>query len=93
VEAVSALQMPRHNHPGYGWLAVGVLVAVADVTGERTMSDTFRMAARHPVIGPAVIAGWGVLTAHLFGLVPPQYDPIHRGFSLLMKRDPYAGIR
>ena len=87
------MTMPKHDHPEYGWVALGVLVVVADLTGERTMSDTFRMAARHRVAGPAIIGGWALLTAHLFGLIPPEYDPIHRVFAFAVKRDPYAGIR
>jgi hypothetical protein len=67
----------RHNHPEYGWLALGLLVAAADYTGSRTMSDVFRTASRHPVSGPCVAIGWGVLTAHLFGFIPPAYDPIN----------------
>ena len=82
--------IPRHDHPEYGWIALGVLVAVADVTGKHTMSDTFRAASRRPVVGPVVIVSWALLTAHLFGLVPARYDPIYRGFSFVMKRDPYA---
>lgn len=67
----------RHDHPELGWLALGILVAAADVTGSRTMSDAFRTASRHPVGRPAMIIGWGVLTAHLFGIIPPGLDPIN----------------
>lgn len=67
----------RHDHPEYGWLALALLVAAADATGDRTMSDCFRRASRHRVSGPCVAIGWGVLTAHLFGLIPPAYDPFH----------------
>lgn len=67
----------RHDHPELGWLAVAALVAAADVTGSRTMSDAFRTASRSPVGRPLMIAGWGILTAHLFGLIPPERDPIN----------------
>ena len=68
----------RHDHPEYGWLALGLLVVAADVTGSRTMSDAFRTASRSSVGRPVMIAGWGILTAHLFGLIPPGIDPINQ---------------
>ena len=68
----------RHDHPELGWLAVALLVTAADVTGSRTMSDVFRTASRSPVGRPLMIAGWGVLSCHLFGLIPPEYDPINQ---------------
>jgi hypothetical protein len=67
----------RHDHPEAGWIALGILVAAADVTGSTTMSDAFRTASRHPVGRPLMIAGWAILTAHLFGLIPPERDPIN----------------
>lgn len=67
----------RHDHPEYCWLAITTLVVAADLTGSRTMSDAFRTASRHPVGRPVMIIGWGVLTAHLFGVIPPGLDPIN----------------
>lgn len=72
------MEIPRHDEPEFGWLLVGAVVIVADVTGRRTMSDAFRTASRHPVAGPALALGWGTLTAHLFGLIRPRFDPFHR---------------
>lgn len=40
------------------------------------MSEAFRAASRHPVYGPVVLTAWGILTAHLVGAIPPDYDPI-----------------
>jgi hypothetical protein len=57
-------------------------VAAADLTGSKTMSDAFRTASRHRVTGPVVMVAWVYLTAHLFGLIPPELDPLH----LLWKR-------
>jgi hypothetical protein len=67
-----------HDKPAYGWLGIVVLVAVADVTGKRTLSEAFRDASRHRVLGPVVLITWTTLTAHLFGLIPSRYDPFHR---------------
>jgi hypothetical protein len=58
-----------------GWLAVGAVVVAAELLDSRTMSEAFREASKHPVAGPAVIATWAVLTAHLLGYIPAKYDP------------------
>lgn len=58
-----------------GWCGIIAIAAVVDVLAERTMSQAFREASRHPVAGPALILVWGTLNAHLFGLLPDRYDP------------------
>jgi hypothetical protein len=87
VLAGSAAQWWRHDHPEYGWVALALLVAAVDATGSKTMSDCFRTASRHPIARPVVAVGWGVLTAHLFGLIPPQYDPFHQLTALRPAHD------
>lgn len=67
----------RRLSPGSkGWIAVSAVVVAAEVLDERTMSEAFREASRHPVYGPLVLTAWAILTAHLTGLIPPRYDPI-----------------
>jgi hypothetical protein len=72
----------QHDHPELGWVAIALLVTAADVTGTRTMSEAFRTASQSAVGRPLMIVGWTVLTAHLFGLIPPGRDPI----NMLWKR-------
>lgn len=60
-----------------GWIAVGIAVAVAEIADTKTMSTAFREAMEDPVLGPAICIGYGVLTAHLFGMIPQRYDPLH----------------
>lgn len=50
---------------------------MAELTDSKTMSEAFCTASKHPVGGPVMIGAWAVLTAHLFGTIPPRYDPIH----------------
>lgn len=70
------LRVPK---PGVrGWIGVGALVVAADLLDGRTMSDVSREVCRHPVAGPPVMAAWLYLTAHLFGLLPPEYDLLHQ---------------
>jgi hypothetical protein len=78
VLAGAAVRKWRHDHPEYGWVALALLVAAADYTGSRTMSDVFRNASRSRIGRPLMILGWGTLTAHLFGIIPSQYDPFHK---------------
>ena len=68
--------MKRMSPGAAGWVAVGVAVILAELLDEKTMSEAFRDAARHPVYGPVIFGAWGVLTAHLFGAIPARYDPI-----------------
>jgi hypothetical protein len=67
----------KHDHPNWGWVGVAVVVVVVDATGNRTMSDVFQEAVRHPVAGPIVIGSWCYLTAHLIGAIPPRWDALH----------------
>ena len=63
----------RKLSPGMvGWVAVAVAVVTADLLDEKTMSQAFRSASRHPVAGPVVLVAWGVLTVHLFGIKLPR---------------------
>jgi hypothetical protein len=60
-----------------GWVSVGAVVIAAELLDERTMSEAFRAASRHPVGGPVMVTAWVILTGHLFGAIPQKYDPIH----------------
>ena len=71
------MRVKRLSPGAAGWVSVGAVVIAAEVIDARTMSEAFHVASRHPVAGPVMAFGWGVLTAHLFGVLPRQYDPIH----------------
>ncbi len=81
--------MRKHDHPGWGWIALAVVVLAADATGSETMSDAFKLASRHKVAGPVVTLTWATLTAHLFGLIPPPCDPFHL-INCRRRRCPHA---
>jgi hypothetical protein len=79
--------MKRLSPGAAGWVSVGAVVIAAEIIDARTMSEAFLAGSRHPVAGPVIIASWGILTAHLFGVIPRQYDPFYRlTSSLLSKR-------
>ena len=69
-----------------GWLATGLVVLAADILDETTLSEAFRGYSRTPSGRIVTSAGWAILTAHLFGLIPPEYDPFVLLFSQLPKR-------
>lgn len=68
-----------------GWTGVVAIVLVADYLGDQTMSELFRAVARHPVGRPVLIGVWATLTAHLFGLIPAQYDPLELTFGFVRR--------
>jgi hypothetical protein len=68
----------KHDHPGWGWVALFALVAAVDLTGAHTMSEVFEHASRRPKTAPFVVGGWAYLTLHLFGLLPAEYDLLHQ---------------
>ena len=69
--------MKRLSPGAAGWVSVAAVVIAAELLDERTMSEAFRMASRHPVGRPVLFSAWAILTAHLFGVIPPHCDPIN----------------
>lgn len=83
--------MKRLSPGAAGWVSVAAVVVAAELIDTRTMSEAFRAASRHPVAGPVVLVTWAVLTGHLFGTIPPRYDPIHLAANrALSRRRPVA---
>lgn len=81
------MKIKRLSPGAAGWVSVGAVVVAAEVIDARTMSEAFHAASRHPIAGPTIALGWGVLTAHLFGVLPKKYDPFHlAGKRLVPKR-------
>jgi hypothetical protein len=68
--------MKKHSH-WIGWVALAALVGIADRYGDRTMSDGFRAASRHPIARPVVVAAALVVNLHLFGVLPRRFDPFY----------------
>lgn len=74
-----------------GWVAVGSVIVAAELLDSRTMSEGFRDLSRTPIGRYALTFGWGMLTAHLFGLIPPKFDPISQMW-IYVRRDNAGGI-
>ena len=72
-----------HHHIGkWGWVGLVALVILWDCVAPETLSAVFRRRRTNP----ATILAWSALTAHLFGLFPPRYDPILRMFRFVRGR-------
>jgi hypothetical protein len=78
--------MKRLSPGAAGWVAVGVVVIAAELLDESTMSEAFLTASRHPVGRPVILSAWGILTAHLFGIIPSKYDPVYLFGKLTLNR-------
>ncbi len=60
-----------------GWVLIGAGVLVWDLSGPETLSEAFDRSQDHQLSKALVIAGWTVLTLHLFNRLPPRIDPLH----------------
>jgi len=63
-----------------GWIALAAFIIAWDMLAEdeQTLSESFRRGwHRHPATMGAVALAWGVVTAHLWNLLPPRADPLH----------------
>ncbi len=60
-----------------GWALIGAGVLIWDLVGPETMSDAFDRARERQVSRALVVAGWTVLTLHLFNKLPAKLDPLH----------------
>lgn len=69
-----------------GWLATGLVILAVELLDETTLSASFRDFSRTPNGLAVTCAGWSLLTAHLFGVIPDKYDPIVQVFSHMPKR-------
>ncbi len=59
------------------WIALAAGVVTWDLLADETLTAAFRRACSHPAGRAAVIAGWAVLTAHLFAALPQRADPFY----------------
>lgn len=69
-----------------GWLLAGAVILAMDILDERTLSESFLEFSRTPVGRIATVVSWSVLTAHLFGVLPSDRDPIVFVFKFAPRR-------
>jgi len=69
------LERLRRGSTGWMYGAAGVILWDLLVEEDEQLTRAFRRGARtRPIL---LIAGWGYLTGHLFGVIPDQFDIIH----------------
>lgn len=86
------MTVPHRMPPGSaGWAGIALIIAAAEVRDSRTMSDAFKAASRTPVTGPIMTVAYGILTAHLFGLLPTRFDPFHQFAIHTFAKGRYTG--
>lgn len=59
-----------------GWIGLAVYVAAWDLLAPETLSQGFADAWHHPRRRWQLLAAWAFITAHLFTVLPRQYDPL-----------------
>lgn len=72
----------RRGSAGWVLLAAGIFAWNVTAADEQMLSEAFRRCKRDPVACAVVVTVWSVLTAHLFGVLPPRADPLHAVFVL-----------
>lgn len=70
------MRLPWHQSGAAGWTLLALVVIGWDVAAPETMSDAFGRAAATPAGKAALVLGWGLLTAHLFAVLPDDRDPL-----------------
>jgi hypothetical protein len=72
-------ELPWFRKGEAAWATLAVVIVAWDLAAadEQTLSEAFRRCKASPASAAAVAASWAVLTAHLFGVLPRQADPLH----------------
>ena len=66
----------RSGGAGWGLIALGILLW--DLTQEDQLSDAWKRAHRRgPIAAIALGTSWAIVTAHLYGVLPSRFDPLH----------------
>ncbi len=73
----------------YGWYGLIIYVIAWDVTARETLTDAFDRGMNHPVIRWIACILWGLVTAHLFRVIPKHYDPLFRVTEYIAKKYGY----
>lgn len=77
------MPLRQHTGGGAGWVAIAALVVIWDMIAPETLSSAFHRATSGRVGATAVVVTWGVLTAHLFQVLPERADPLRYSVGAL----------
>lgn len=68
------MKPPWHKTGWPGWAVLAVGVLAWDLLAPESMSHAFRRTRQHPASFVAAAVTWTYLTAHLFEIIPRDYD-------------------
>jgi len=89
-EAHMTTRRYRRGSTGWACVAAGVILWVILAEDDEQLTYSFRRGCRTKPGQVLVIASWGLLTGHLFAVLPTWADPIHQ-IGILLRRRPING--
>jgi hypothetical protein len=71
-----------------GWVYVTIEIAIWDyiVEEDEQLTRAFRRGLKSPSGKILICTCWSILTAHLFGLIPKNFDPIYIAAEAAQRR-------
>ncbi len=76
-----------------GWIALAAGVITWDLCAAETLTGAFRRGNLSPVGRVVVTAAWGILTGHLFSVIPARIDPLDFSHYTVIARHTSKGRR
>ena len=75
------------NHAGtIGWAGLAAYVIAWDILAPETLSSAVDRALDHNVMKYLAFATGGIISAHLFNIVPERYDPIQQSANFVARK-------
>src|ERR1019366_8875576 len=90
---MSSLHLDKTKMGTLGWVALAAGVITWDLCAEETLTGAFRRSHDSPVARVVVMAAWGVLTGHLFSIIPARLDPLDFTHYTVIARHTSKGRR
>jgi hypothetical protein len=82
LEAIAATR-PWIRSGGAGWGIIALGILLWDLTQEDQLSDAWKRAHRRGLVEAIALGtSWAVITAHLYGVLPSRFDPLHAIYAL-----------
>lgn len=72
--ARSGMKNPESHAGTAGWIGLGTYILVWDVLSPETLSSAMDRYLEHDKLKYVAWAAGGIVTAHLFNIIPEEYD-------------------
>lgn len=91
---VAAAVSQRWRDTGWpGWVLIAAGVTAWDALAPETMSHAFQRGSGRPTSLTAQALVWAYLTAHLFGVIPAEWDPLEMLNQAWSRKTGVRGVR